>query len=74
MAPGWFRAFAYFFYRYVLCLAFLDKDEGRAFHILQGFWSGFLVDAKLHEVRSDMKKHKADDQTAIDKVLGIKVK
>jgi hypothetical protein len=36
--PGGFRAFAYFFYRYVLRLGFLDGQAGTAFHFLQGFW------------------------------------
>lgn len=72
--PGGLRAFAYFFYRYILRLGFLDGREGRAFHILQGFWYRFLVDAKLFEVRKYMTQHDVDVVTAIDKVLGIKLK
>jgi hypothetical protein len=30
--PGGFRAFAYFFYRYVIRLGFLDGQAGTAFH------------------------------------------
>lgn len=71
--PGGFRAFAYFFYRYVVRFGFLDGREGRIFHILQGFWYRFLVDAKLHEVRKYMKEHDADVVSAIDAVLGINV-
>ncbi|MEM9471090.1 MAG: glycosyltransferase family 2 protein [Pseudomonadota bacterium] len=72
--PGGVRAFAYFFYRYILRLGFLDGREGRAFHILQGFWYRFLVDAKLLEVRKYIDQHNVDVETAIDKVLGIKLK
>lgn len=72
--PGGLRAFAYFFYRYIIRLGFLDGREGRAFHILQGFWYRFLVDAKLFEVRKYMAQHDVDVVTAIDKVLGIKLK
>ena len=36
--PGGFRAFAYFCYRYVIRLGFLDGQAGTAFHFLQGFW------------------------------------
>ena len=72
--PGGLRAFAYFFYRYIVRLGFLDGREGRAFHILQGFWYRFLVDAKLFEVRKYMSQHGVDVVTAIDKVLGIKLK
>jgi len=71
--PGGFRAFAYFFYRYIVRLGFLDGREGRIFHILQGFWYRFLIDAKLHEVRKYMKEHDADVVSAIDAILGIKV-
>ncbi len=71
--PGGVRAFAYFFYRYVIRLGFLDGREGAAFHFLQGFWYRFLVDAKLHEVRAYMAKHKVDPVTAVDKVLEVKI-
>lgn len=71
--PGGFRALAYFFYRYVIRLGFLDGREGTAFHVLQGFWYRFLVDAKLHEVHSYMARTGTDAPTAIREVLGIDV-
>ncbi|HEY4088935.1 MAG TPA: glycosyltransferase family 2 protein [Bryobacteraceae bacterium] len=43
------RPAAYFFYRYILRLGFLDGKEGFVFHCLQGFWYRFLVDAMLWE-------------------------
>lgn len=49
--PLFLRAFAYFFYRYVLRGGFLDGKEGFIFHFLQGCWYRFLVDAKLYEYR-----------------------
>jgi len=52
--PGGFRAFFYFFYRYVIRLGFLDGQAGVAFHFLQGFWYRYLVDAKVAEVRRYM--------------------
>lgn len=69
--PGGLRAFAYFLYRYVLRLGFLDGHEGLAFHALQGFWYRFLVDAKRAEVRAYMARHGMDAPTAIREVLGI---
>ena len=69
--PGGLRAFAYFFYRYVLRLGFLDGREGATFHVLQGLWYRYLVDAKLHEVRLHMKRHNVDAVTAMRNVLGI---
>lgn len=71
--PGGFRAFAYFFYRYVIRLGFLDGQAGTAFHFLQGFWYRYLVDAKVAEVKRYMREKKVDIVTAIDDVLQIQV-
>lgn len=71
--PGGFRAFSYFFYRYVVRLGFLDGKEGTAFHVLQGFWYRYLVDVKLHEVRLYMRRNDVDVVCAIRDVLGIDV-
>ncbi|WP_035515766.1 glycosyltransferase family 2 protein [Pseudohaliea rubra] len=71
--PGGFRAFVYFIYRYVVRLGFLDGKEGTAFHVLQGFWYRYLVDAKLHEVRLYMQRNDVDAGRAIRDVLGIDV-
>lgn len=71
--PGGFRAFAYFFYRYVVRLGFLDGQAGTAFHFLQGFWYRYLVDAKVAEVRRYMREKGEPVERAIEVVLGIKV-
>lgn len=47
--PLFWRAFGYFFYRYVIRLGFLDGKEGLIFHFLQGGWHQFLIDAKIYE-------------------------
>jgi hypothetical protein len=49
--PAGPRAAAYFVYRYVFRLGFLDGREGLYFAFLQGLWFRLLVDAKLHEAR-----------------------
>lgn len=72
--PIGMRALAYFTYRYFIRLGFLDGREGAAFHVLQGFWYRFLVDMKLHEVRTYMRTHQAGPTEAIRAVLGIDVK
>lgn len=72
--PRGFRAFAYFIYRYVIRFGFLDGKEGTAFHVLQGFWYRYLVDMKLHEVRTYMQSHDADAIDAIRDVLGITIR
>lgn len=71
--PGGFRAFAYFLYRYVLRLGFLDGREGTAFHFLQGFWYRYLVDAKVEEVRRYMRQNHTDVKDAIARVLGVRL-
>jgi hypothetical protein len=50
-SPLFLRAFIYFLLRYTIGLGFLDGIEGLIFHVLQGFWYRFLVDAKLYERR-----------------------
>lgn len=72
--PIGFRALAYFLYRYVVRLGFLDGVEGLAFHVLQGFWYRFLVDAKLYEVCRHMRRTGADAPAAIKEILGIDLK
>lgn len=49
--PSGLRALAYFVYRYVFRLGFLDGREGLYFALLQGLWFRLLVDAKMHEAR-----------------------
>lgn len=69
--PGGARAFAYFAYRYLLRGGFRDGREGAAFHVLQGLWYRYLVDAKAREVVSHMEREDVDALTAIREVLKI---
>lgn len=71
--PGGLRAFAYFLYRYLVRLGFLDGREGAIFHVLQGFWYRYLVDAKVAEVKRHMAKTGLSVVPAIAEVLGIDV-
>lgn len=47
--PLFVRPMLLFFYRYIVCLGFLDGKEGLVFCVLQTLWFRFLVDAKLFE-------------------------
>lgn len=49
--PLFWRAFAFFFYRYFIRLGFLDGKEGFLWHFLQGFWYRSLADAKVYEIK-----------------------
>lgn len=53
--PPFLRAFLYFGYRYIVCLGFLDGVPGLIFHVLQGFWYRFYIDAKLYEKKSNWR-------------------
>lgn len=71
--PGGLRAFAYFAYRYVIRLGFLDGRAGATFHFLQGWWYRTLVDAKVAEVKRHMRETGDDARAAIRKVLDLAV-
>lgn len=71
--PSGFRALFYFSYRYVVRLGFLDGYQGTAFHVLQGFWYRFLVDAKLFEIDQYMNEKNVDVYEAIEVILDIKL-
>ncbi len=71
--PGGVRAFAYFVYRYVIRLGFLDGRAGTAFHFLQGFWYRYLVDAKLVEVHRYMEENSCSLEDSIKQVLEIDI-
>ncbi len=49
--PLFWRAFAYFCYRYFFKLGFTEGKEGFLWHFLQGWWYRTLVDAKIYEIK-----------------------
>ena len=49
--PLFWRAAAYFLYRYILRGGFLDGKEGFVWDFMQGWWYRSLVDAKILEIR-----------------------
>lgn len=73
LLPGGFRAFAYFVYRCVIRLGFLDGQVGTAFRFLQGFWFRYLVDAKVAEVKRYLRDEGCDVRVAMERVLGVRV-
>lgn len=56
--PLFLRVFMYFFYRYIVRVGFLDGKEGLVFHVLQGFWHQFLIDAKYYEIMKNQNYSK----------------
>lgn len=57
----------YFLYRYLFQLGFLDGRAGLIYHVLQGFWYRFLVDAKLSELRQ-LLENRAPETDIIDSI------
>lgn len=51
----------------------LAGRAGAQFHVLQGFWYRYLVDAKIDEVERLVHDYGVDVVTAIHLVLGLKV-
>ena len=60
-SPLFWRAFVYFFYRYIIKLGFIHGKAGFIWHFFQGFWYRALVDAKIYEI----KKACGNDKGAI---------
>jgi glycosyltransferase involved in cell wall biosynthesis len=53
--PFEISTFAYFLFRYVIQLGFLDGREGLIYHVLQGFWVRFLIGAKIRELETAVR-------------------
>lgn len=66
--PLFWRSFAYFCYRYIFKLAFLEGKEGFIWSFMQGWWYRTLVDAKVFEI----KKACGNDKEKIKEHLMIK--
>lgn len=63
--PIGLRAAAYFIYRYIVRLGFLDGSKGFLWHFMQGFWYRLLVDIKIMEIERSC----AGDVEKIKRVL-----
>lgn len=69
--PLFLRSFFYFIYRYIFRLGFLDGRQGLIFHVLQGFWFRFLVDAKVYEIRKEMKEMNIPLEVVLKNKYGV---
>lgn len=71
--PMFWRAWAYFIYRYIFRLGFLDGTEGFLWDFMQGYWYRVLVDANIREIL----KASGGDREQMKKIIaerGIKLK
>lgn len=71
--PLFVRPFAYFIFRYFFKLGFLDGKQGFIWHLLQGFWYRFLVDAIVYEVYHKAGKDKEQIRQYLEKEYKIKL-
>ena len=60
--PFEISAFAYFLYRYIIQLGFLDGRQGLVYHVLQGFWYRFLAGAKLRELEAAVRSASSSEE------------
>jgi glycosyltransferase involved in cell wall biosynthesis len=60
--PFELSSFAYFFYRYIIRLGFLDGRKGLVYHFLQCFWYRFLVGAKVRELEAALRNVATADE------------
>jgi hypothetical protein len=72
--PLFVRPAAYFLYRYVLRLGFLDGRAGLIWHGLQGFWYRFLVDAILFDVSRKATAESRDPIAVLADAYGLDVR
>ncbi len=71
--PLFIRPFLYFFYRYFFRLGFLEGKAGLVWHILQGFWFQFLVDAKIYQIKHIANSNKMTVKDVLIKLYGLKI-
>lgn len=64
--PLFWRAFAFFVFRYIFRLGFLDGKEGFLWHFLQGFWYRALADAKVYELKKRFHFNEANIKKYIE--------
>lgn len=70
--PLFWRAFAYFIYRYIFKLGFLDGKEGFCWDFFQGLWYRMLVDAKVYEVKKACGNDKEKMRRYVNDAFGVK--
>jgi len=69
--PLFLRPILYFTWRYFFKLGFLDGKHGLVWHVLQGGWYRFLVDAKINEIYHKVGKDRAKILALLKKEYGI---
>lgn len=72
--PFGLSTLAYFLFRYIVQLGFLDGRPGLIYHFLQGYWYRFLVGAKVAEFDGILKSvPDADKRQELARLTGLKL-
>lgn len=71
--PLFLRPFLYFFYRYIIRFGFLEGRPGLIWHVLQGFWFQFLVDAKMYQIKHLARKNKKSVKQVLMEDFGVQL-
>lgn len=72
-SPLFWRAIAYFVYRYFFKLGFIQGKAGFIWHFFQGFWYRALVDAKIYEIKMNCGNDKIKIINYINNMYSIKI-
>ena len=67
------RSFMIFFFRYFICLGFLNGKTGLNYFFLQTLWYRMVVDLKILDVEKLLKKNNSFED-AIKKKLNLRIK
>jgi glycosyltransferase involved in cell wall biosynthesis len=71
--PRFLRPALYFGYRYFWQLGVLDGTPGLMWHVLQGFWYRFLVDAILFDIERRARDEGVDEATVLERTYGLRL-
>lgn len=71
--PLFWRAFAYFLYRYFLKGGWREGKEGFIFTFIQGWWYRTLVDAKVYEIKQKCESDPQKITQLLQEEYGIKL-
>lgn len=74
--PLFLRPTLYFFFRYVICLGFLDGKEGFAYHYSQAYWYRCLVDIRVLEAEKLLKDADSNEEriSRLEALTGLPLK
>ncbi|MEO7177106.1 MAG: glycosyltransferase family 2 protein [Saprospiraceae bacterium] len=71
--PLFLRPLLYFFFRYIFRFGILEGKAGLIWHVLQGFWYRFLVDAKIYQIERIARIENKSIPQVLDGEFGVRL-